>query len=323
MDAASGGPRIAIAGATGAVGSQIADLIGERDFSCRELKLFAAEAGITQGVESGGHTLSVEPLESPAALAPFDIAFLALPHDEAARIVGARPGPVLIDLSAATRPPLDAAPLAAPGLTPRERVRDLSRLKLFAITHPAAQVIATVLKTLGVSAGFAAANVMLSASAAGREGVSELFNQSAELLNARLDLGENQTQLAFNVFLPPGGRELAYAITAQATALLGAAPALAVNVVRVPAFHASGVALALPAASDAGEWPNRLRSAPGIILVESDEASGFTDAAGQEAVIVRMTSNPSGTVAAWCVFDSARIAALSAVWIAETIAAVS
>jgi aspartate-semialdehyde dehydrogenase len=315
--------RIAIAGATGSVGSQIADLIGERDFSYSDLTLFAAEEGVTQSVESGGRTLTVARLESPAALAPFDMVFLALPHDEAARIVGARPGPLLIDLSAAARPPLDAAPLAAPGLTPRERVRELARFKLFAIAHPAAQVIATVLKTLGAATGFAAADVILSASAAGRESVAELFRQSVDLLNARLDLGDNPTQVAFNLFLPPGGRELAYAITAQATALLGAAPALAVNVVRAPAFHGAAVTLSLPGGPDAAEWPKRLRSAPGIILVESDEASGFIDAAGQEAVIVRMFSNPSGTVTAWCVFDSARIAALSAVWIAESVAAAS
>jgi aspartate-semialdehyde dehydrogenase len=316
-------PRIAIAGATGAVGGQIADLIGERDFPCAELTLFAAEEGVTQGVESGGRTLTVARLESPAALAPFDIVFLALPHDEAARIISARPGPTLIDLSAATRPPLDAAPLAAPGLTARERIGDLARLKLFAVAHPAAQVIATVLKTLGAATGFAAADVMLSASAGGRESVSELFRQSVDLLNARLDLGGDQTQVAFNVFIPPGGRELAYAITAQATALLGATPSLAVNVARAPAFHGAAVTLSLPGGPDSGEWPSRLRSAPGIIVVESDEASGFVDAAGREAVIVRMFSNASGTVTAWCVFDSARIAALSAVWIAESVAAAS
>lgn len=314
-------PRLAIAGATGAIGSQIADLIGERDFSYSDLTLFAAEAGVTQGVESGGHTLTVARLESPAALAAFDIAFLALPRDEAARVVSARPGPLLIDLSAATRAPLDAAPLAAPGLIARERVLELARLRLFAVAHPAAQTIATVLKTLGLTSGFAAADVLLSASAAGREGVSELFHQSADLLNARLDLDANRTQVAFNVFLPPDGRDLAYALTAQTTALMGAAPALAVNVARAPAFHSTAVTLSLPAAPDAGEWPSRLRSAPGIILVESDEASGFVDAAGQEAVIVRMFSNPSGAATAWCVFDSARIAALSAVWIAETVAA--
>ena len=93
----------------------------------------------------------------------------------------------------------------------------------------------------------------------------------------------------------------------------------AAHVVQVPAFHGSAVALFVSAA-DIREWPQRLRSGPGVILVESDEASGFIDAIGQEAVLVRMGMPAAGGSAIWCTFDGARIAALSALWIAETIA---
>jgi len=320
MAAASGRSiRLAVVGASGTVGSQIAELIGARDFSYAEVKLFGAEAGTSTTVESGGRTLTVAPLESPADLAGFDLVLLAVPETVAAEITVARPGPLLVDLSAATRPPSDAAPVVAPGLTPRERLLDLRRLNLLAVPHPAAQVIATVLSAIGVHAGFAGANVMLGASAGGREAVSELFNQSADLLNARLTLEEDKTQIAFNVFLPARGRELAGAIAAQAAALMGTAPQLAVQVVQVPAFHGSAVALFVPTA-DMREWPLRLRAAPGVILVESDEASGFVDAIGQEAVLVRMGVPVAGGTALWCTFDSARIAALSALWIAETLA---
>jgi len=48
-------PRVAVVGATGTVGSQIADLIGEREFPCSELILFAAEAGSSDSVESAGN----------------------------------------------------------------------------------------------------------------------------------------------------------------------------------------------------------------------------------------------------------------------------
>jgi aspartate-semialdehyde dehydrogenase len=320
MVAASGRSiRLAVVGASGTVGSQIAELIGARDFSYREVKLFGSESGTSTTVESGEQTFTVTPLESPAELAGFDLVLLAVPETIASEIVSARPGPLLVDLSAATRPPSDAAPVVAPGVTPRERLLDVKRLNLLAIPHPASQVIATVLDAIGVHAGFVGANVMLGASAGGREAISELFNQSGDLLNARLALEDDETQAAFNIFLPAGGRELASAISAQAAALMGAAPELAAHVVQVPAFHGSAVALFVSAA-DIREWPQRLRSAPGVILVESDEASGFIDAIGQEAVLVRMGIPAAGGSAIWCTFDGARIAALSALWIAETIA---
>jgi aspartate-semialdehyde dehydrogenase len=320
MAAASGRSiRLAVVGASGTVGSQIAELIGARDFSYSEVKFFGAEAGSATTVESGHQSVTVTPLESPAELAGFDLVLLAAPEAIAAEIVGARPGPLLVDLSAATRPLSVAAPVVAPGVTPRERLLDLTRLNLLAIPHPAAQVIATVLGAIGVRTGFAGANVMLGASSGGREAISELLNQSTDLLNARLALEEDETQVAFNVFLPAGGRELAGVISAQAAALMGVAPHLAVHVVQTPTFHGSAVALFVPAA-DIREWPQRLRSALGVILVESDEASGFIDAVGQEAVLVRIGVPVAGGSAIWCTFDGARIAALSALWIAETIA---
>jgi hypothetical protein len=66
-----------------------------------------------------------------------------------------------------------------------------------------------------------------------------------------------------------------------------------------------------------------LRSAPGIILVESEEASGLVDGVGQEAIIVRLTVSRGGAASIWCTFDAARLAALSAVWIAEALSTTS
>src|SRR5262249_22410091 len=103
MTAASGRAiKLAVGGGPGTVGGQIVELIGARDFSYAELKLFATNAGIAAEVESGERSMPVSPLESAADLAPFDIAILAIPESEARGVINARPGPVLIDLSAAT-----------------------------------------------------------------------------------------------------------------------------------------------------------------------------------------------------------------------------
>jgi len=311
--------RIALVGARGTVGVQIAELLGQRDVTHAELKLFgAAGSADAEGVESGRETLAVEELEAITQLAPFDIAFLAIPAERAAAVVAARPGPLLIDLSAASRAPLDTLALAAPGLTPREQITGMKKPGLIGVPHPAAQVIAAILKALEIGSGFAAATVLLGASSRGREGLSGLFNQSAELLNARLQLGEEETQTAFNVLIPPAADNLAEAIAAQVANLLGGGPGLTVQLAEVPAFLGAAVALFLPVASETSQWAEWLRAAPGIILVESGEASSFIDAAAQEAVIAKLTVTPSGA-AIWSVFDGARLAALSAIWIAETV----
>ena len=54
-----------------------------------------------------------------------------------------------------------------------------------------------------------------------------------------------------------------------------------------------------------------------LCFVMADPA-GFVDAVGQEAVIVRMRPSGGGAVM-WCVFDSARVAATTALWIAESL----
>lgn len=312
-------PRVAVVGATGTVGSQIVDLVGEREFPCSELVLFAAEAGSSDSVESAGRILTVSKLDAAADLATFDIAFLAVPEARAIEIIEERPGPVLIDLSASGRPP-SKVPMIAPGIVARDRVQDFKAHKLIAVPHPAAQVIATVVNAIGVSGGFVGATVLAGASASGRERVSDLFNQTAELLNARLDIGEEETQLAFNLYIPENGGTLGDAIAAQTTELLnGGGPAIAVQLVQTPAFHGEAVAIsAMSPTGDAREWIPMMRAAPGILFIEGDDPAGFVDAVGQEAIIIRMRASGTGAVM-WCVFDSARVAATTALWIAESL----
>jgi aspartate-semialdehyde dehydrogenase len=310
---ASRDPRIALVGATGTVGSQIAELLGERSFPYSELKLFARDSS-GRSVETGERSLPVADLKDAQDLSAFDIAFLAIQRTAAAEIIEARPGPILIDLSAATCAPDDAVAMVAPGLTARERIAQFGLGQHFAVPHPAAQLIATILRLLN-SDGFAAASIMLSASAAGHQGVSDLFQQSADLLNARLDL-DDEPQVAFNVFTAPGARELARAFTGQIRVLGVDSSHLVLNIARVPAFHGSGVSLFLPAGAAGIEWVERLRSAPGLILVGNDDTAAFVDAVGQEGAITQVSVDAAG-VAIWCAFDAARLAALTAVWIAE------
>jgi aspartate-semialdehyde dehydrogenase len=315
-------PRVAVVGATGAVGNQLIELIAARGLQLSELKLFATEAGATQTVDAAGEERLVEALESPADLRNFDIVFLAIPAPRAGEIVAARPGPILIDLSAANRPPSDV-PMVAPGLTSRAAIAQLRNAMVFATPHPVAHVLATCLKALGINGGFAAATAMLGASAGGMDVLTTTVDQTTDLLSARLELDDDEVQRGFNAFIREHERSVATAIAAQVAALLDGSPVLSVQVVAIPVLHGSALTVDIPrprgSRGNGEDAVDLLRVAPGILIAEEGEPLGVIDAVGQEAIVVSVETRPD-SLSLWCVFDNTRLAALGALWIAETLA---
>jgi aspartate-semialdehyde dehydrogenase len=312
-------PKVAIVGATGAVGNQLVELIGARGFPFAELKLFATESGAAETIaDSSGEDRLIEALHAPADLREFDMAFLAIPAPRAAEIVEAQPGPLLIDLSAASQPPGDA-PIVAPGLTTREHLESLRASATFAVPHPVAHTLAACIREIDPGSRFIAATAALGASAAGRRAIAAAVEQTTELLSARLDLEEDEVQTGFNMFVRESQRGLAVAISAQTDRLLGSHCELSLQVVAVPILHGSGLMIALAAADEYERMVAALQSAPGLLMQEPGEPLGVIDAVGQEAIIVSAERAGPG-LALWCVFDNARLAALDALWIAETLA---
>ncbi|MGH7814261.1 MAG: hypothetical protein ACREQI_09700 [Candidatus Binataceae bacterium] len=314
--------RVAVVGATGAVGTQLVELIAARGFPHRELKLFAGETGTAAALEAGGESRLVETLSAPGDLSDFDIAFLALPAPRAAEIVSARPGPILIDLSAANRVPDSKVPIFAPGLTPNAEIELLRTATVVAPPHPAAHAIAACLKALDAHDGFAAVTVMLGASAGGKGTLTAVVEQTTDLLSARLDLEAGEAQRGFNIFMREHERSLAATIATQAAALLERSPRLSVQVAAVPIPHGCGLTIDLPWNANGAGARDRLRAAPGLLLSDEGEPLGTLDAAGEEAIFVSAEERP-GALSLWCVFDNSRLAALDALWIAERIAASS
>ena len=312
--------RVAVVGATGAVGEQIVELIDARALPCAELALFATERGATQTIEALGQALPVAEFHEPGELSRFDIAYLAVAPSWAADIVRARPGPLLVDLSAAVRAPSEVPviPYVAPGFTPPERIAEFAeRSKVIAIVHPAAHALATIINAAGAQSAVVCATVMLGASSAGRHNVEEAVRESRDLLSGAHSLEEGETQRAFNAYPadPEGG--LAATLVAQTAALLGTATRLVIEVIHIPVLHGTAMTVLIPDPTDPASLAARLRAAPGLLLVEGEEGSaGVIDAVGQEAILVVLSQQPAGA-AVWCAFDSARLAALDAVWVAE------
>src|SRR3989304_5820989 len=98
------GVRLAVVGATGAVGCEMRKILEERNFPCDSIRFFASERSVGRKIEFRGETLAVEKLEE-SALNGFDIALLSIPKDASRHFspIAARNGCVVIDNSNAFR----------------------------------------------------------------------------------------------------------------------------------------------------------------------------------------------------------------------------
>jgi aspartate-semialdehyde dehydrogenase len=311
-------PSVAVVGATGAVGNEIVELIAERGFPHSRLTLFAGQSGAAGTLETAQDEYLVEALRDATDLAEFDVAFLAVPESVASDITRAAPGPLLIDLSGAARNPSSTVPMVAPGITMRAQIAQLSSARTFTIPHPAAQVLTLCLDALQPS--MASASALAGASAGGRGAIARLVDQTTDLLSARLDLEEEEMQRAFNAFSRETERALADRIAAQVAAMtVAACPSLAVQLVSIPILHGTGLTVSARLEASEERWLENLRATPGILLIEEGQPLSIIDAVGQEAIHLSAEQSGAG-VNLWCAFDNTRLAALTAVWIAETFA---
>ncbi len=314
-------PRVAVVGATGAVGSQLVELLETRAFPKGKLALFASAEGASHVVEVEGReeAFEAEELVDAIELRSFDLAFLAVPERLAREIVDANPGPILVDLSAALRRPSPDRPMVSPGITSRERVARNRTQRIFSVPHPASNALAAVLQALGVTSGFVGVALMVGASAGGRDLITETVEQSAELLSGSLDIEDDEVQRGFNIFVNESDRERAKVFVAQTLSLLDpASPDIALQMMTAPILHGSILAIQIPMSPESDQWRERLRTAPGLLLVEDRKPFGVIDALGQEAIVVRMDESPAG-ITLFCAIDNARLAALNALWIAENL----
>src|SRR5215475_12240121 len=94
-------PKVAVVGATGAVGNEIVELIAARGFPCSQMTLFASQSGAAGTIETSEDEYLVEALHDPDDLAQYDIAFLAVPEGVASDLVRAAPKALVVDLSGA------------------------------------------------------------------------------------------------------------------------------------------------------------------------------------------------------------------------------
>jgi len=331
--------KVAVVGATGAVGEVMLSILSERKFPIGELVALASKRSAGGKVSFGNREIVVQDLATfdPTGI---DIALFSaggsISREYAPKFAAA--GAVVIDNSSAFRYD-DNVPLVVSEVNPgaaKNRPRGI-------IANPNCSTMQLVVALAPIhrKAGIERLNIATyqSVSGTGRRALEELGKQTAGMLNFQTVEPEvYPVQIAFNV-IPHGGDFTDNGYTTEEMKLVWETrkilgdDTIQVNatVVRVPVFygHAEVVNVETRDKLSASDARTLLEQAPGVEVVDEHIAGGYptpvTHASGTDAVYVGRIrddlSHPRG-LNLWIVSDNIRKgAALNAVQIAELIAA--
>jgi aspartate-semialdehyde dehydrogenase len=331
--------KVAVVGATGAVGEVMLSILAERDFPVGELVALASERSAGSKVQFGNREIVVQDLATfdPAGV---DIALFsaggATSKEFAPRFAAA--GAVVIDNSSTFRYDADV-PLVVSEVNP-EQVRNRPR-GIIANPNCSTMQLMVALKPLHDAAKIVRINVATyqSVSGTGRKALEELGKQTAGLLNFQsIEPDVYPVQIAFNV-IPHGGDFLENGYTTEEMKIVWETrkiledDSIQVNPtsVRVPVFygHSEAVNIETRDKMTVAEARALLEAAPGVEVVDDHAPGGYptpvTHASGTDPVYVgriREDSSHPRALNLWIVSDNIRKgAALNAVQIAELVAA--
>ena len=330
--------RVAVVGATGAVGGTMLSILAERAFPVGELVALASAASAGSTVAFGDDEVVVQDLAGfdPTGI---DIALFsaggAISKEYAPKFAAA--GAVVIDNSSAFRMD-DDVPLVVAEVNP-EAARQRPR-GIIANPNCSTMQMLVALAPIHRAVGIVRINVATyqSVSGAGRSAMEELGRQTASLLSFRGAEPEHfPVQIAFNLiphideFMDNGFTREEMKLVWETRKILGD-EGIQVNptAVRVPVFygHAEAVHLETREKITAAQARALLEAAAGVEVVDERTAGGYptpvTHASGNDPVYVGRIrediSHPRG-LDLWIVADNIRKgAALNAVQVAELVA---
>ena len=330
--------RVAVVGATGAVGREMLKTLAERNFPVREVAALASGRSAGAQVSFGDRTvLTVQSLEK-FDFTGWDIGLFspgaAVSAVHAPRAAAA--GCLVIDNTSQFRMEPDV-PLVVPEVNPQA----LAQARRGIIANPNCSTIQMVVALKPLHDRFTVRRVVVatyqSVSGAGKEGMDELWAQSrAAFVNDPVKPENFTKQIAFNViphidrFMDDGATKEEWKMTVETRKILDPEIRVIATCVRVPVFigHAEAVHVEFDRPVSVGEARAVLREAPGVTVLDEREDGGYVtplEAQGEDATFVsRLRRDPTVEhgLAFWCVSDNLRKgAALNAVQIAETVVA--
>jgi aspartate-semialdehyde dehydrogenase len=329
------GYKVAVVGATGAVGGEILNILAERDFPADEVVALASRGSAGKEVSFGDKdVLTVRALEDY----DFEGTDLALfsPGAAVSKVYAPRAaaaGCVVIDNTSQFRMEPDV-PLIVPEVNGDALVGFRERN---IIANPNCSTIQMVmalkpLHDLAIVRRVVVATYQ-SVSGAGREAMDELFDQTKGIYETRMPEPKVfPKQIAFNVipqidvFLDDGSSKEEWKMVVETKKILDPGIEVAATCVRCPVFvgHSLAVNVEFEHEISVAEARDALYEFEGVLVIDDPQAGEYVtpvECVGEYAVFVSRlrqdTTVPHG-LAMWVVADNLRKgAALNAVQIAE------
>ena len=333
------GYRVAVVGATGAVGREIIKTLVERNFPATEVVALASGRSTGSEISFGDKkVLTVKNLET-FDFTGWDIGLFS-PGASVSAVYApkaAAAGCVVIDNTSQFRMDPDV-PLVVPEVNPQALAKFAKRR---IIANPNCSTIQMVVALKPLHDRYKIRRVVVSTyqsvSGAGKEGMDELFSHTKSSFVHESSAPQQFTkEIAFNCiphidkFMDDGATKEEWKMVVETRKILDPDISVIATCVRVPVFigHGEAVHVEFEKPVTASEARDVLRSAPGVVVMDTREDAGYAtqlDCVGEDAVFVsRLRKDPTVPhgLAFWCVSDNLRKgAALNAVQIAETMIA--
>jgi len=327
--------HVAIAGATGAVGTEFLKLLEARDFPMKSLRLLASSRSAGSKLKFRGENLEVEEL-TPKSFKGIDIAFFSAGGSRSKEFAphAVDSGAVVIDNSSAFRMD-EKVPLVVPEINPKQAFEHQGL-----IANPNCSTIQMVVALNPIHRAANIQRVVVSTyqavSGAGASAMEELKQQLRAWANDEPMKQEVfPTQIAFNLFphidvFQDNGYTKEEMKMVHETRKIMNAPNMQISAtcVRVPVLRAHSEAVGVETEKPLSESEARelFKKEPGIVVQDERESGGYPTpwhiTETQETYVGRIRkdiSHPSG-LTFWVVADQLyKGAALNAIQIAEVL----
>ncbi|WP_193367050.1 aspartate-semialdehyde dehydrogenase [Pelagibius marinus] len=331
------GYKVAVVGATGAVGREMLKTLAERKFPIDDIVALASERSVGSEVSFGeDDTVKVQNL-STYDFKGTDLVFSSPGAKISAEYSpkAGKAGAVVIDNTSQFRMDPDV-PLVVPEVNP-QALAGYAKKNIIANPNCSTIQMMVALKPLHDLAKIKRVVVATyqSVSGAGKDGMDELFNQTRGIyVNEPVKPEQFTKQIAFNViphidvFMDDGSTKEEWKMVVETKKILDPAIKVHATCVRVPVFvgHAEAINIEFENPIDEVAARKALSAQPGCIVVDHRADEGYVtpqESAGEDGVYVsRVRSDPTveNGLSIWVVSDNLRKgAALNAVQIGETL----
>lgn len=330
--------KIAIVGATGAVGEELLNVLDELDFPVESILPLASAKSAGNQIEFRGKSYKIKELtEDVFKENPVDIAFFSAGGSVSAKYAkfAVEAGAVVIDNTSHFRMEKDV-PLVVPECNP-EDIKEWKKTGIIANPNCSTIQMVHVLKPLNDAFDLKRVDVSTyqAASGAGKEGMEELVRAMQSFFAFKLDEFESQTfphTLALNlipqidVFTDNGYTKEELKMINETQKILHKNLEISATCVRVPVLrsHSEAITMHFAKEVDVNKARDILQNAPSVIVMDEPENKKYpmplmtSDTNETYVGRIRLDVTHKNILHLWCVADQIRVgAATNAVRIAQ------